>query len=125
MMYERYCALRDARGLNDSTVADALGITKSTFTGWKQGTLRPNTDKLYKIAKYFNTTVEYLVSGVEADYKEEYLTEFDCSPQDFRLMKELKGRDALWGLLELEKDMKDEKLRALQQVIEALDATAS
>ena len=34
-------------------------------------------------------------------------------------------RDALWGLLELEKDMKDEKLRALQQVIEALDATAS
>ena len=124
-MYERYCALRDSRKLKDSDVADALGITKSTFTGWKQGTLRPNTDKLYKIAKYFGTTVEYLVSGVEADYKDEYRTEFECSPQDFRLMKELKGREALWGLLELEKDMKDEKLVALRQVIEALDSAVS
>ena len=124
-MYERYCALRDSRKLKDSDVADALGITKSTFTGWKQGTLRPNTDKLYKIAKYFGTTVEYLVSGIEADYKDEYQKEYDCNPEDFRLMKELKGREALWGLLKLERDMRDEKLVALRQVIEALDHAAS
>ena len=125
MMYERYCELRDSRKLKDSDVADALGITKSTFTGWKQGTLRPNTDKLYKIAKYFGTTVEYLVSGIEADYRDEYKAAYDCDPEDFRLMKELKGRDALWGLLKLERDMRDEKLIALRQVIEALDSAVS
>ena len=30
-MYEIYCTLRDSRGLKDSDVAKATGITKSTF----------------------------------------------------------------------------------------------
>ena len=124
-MYERYCELRNARGLNDANVADALGITKSTFTGWKQGTLHPNTDKLYKIAKYFGTTVEYLLTGNDTDYKDEYLTEFDCTAEDFQLMKRLKEKSELWELLKLEQDMTGGKLKAIRQVLEALDGAAS
>ena len=116
-MYERYCELRDAKGVKDSEVADALGITKSTFTGWKQGTLRPNSDKLYKIAKYFGTTVEYLLTGDDADYKDEYLARFDCKPEDFQLMKRLKDKTELWELLEAEKDLEGDKLQAICRVV--------
>ena len=124
-MYERYAELRDARKLNDSAVADALGITKSTFTGWKNGTLHPNTDKLYKIAKFFGTTIEYLYAGKDTDYKDEYLTKYSCSAADFKLMKQIKENKELWQLMKLEQNMPPKKLKALQQVIKALDHAAS
>lgn len=34
-MYEIYCKLRDSKGMKDSDVAKATGITKSTFSDWK------------------------------------------------------------------------------------------
>lgn len=35
-MYERYCKLRDSKGLNDSEVAKYGGFPKSTFSDWKK-----------------------------------------------------------------------------------------
>lgn len=47
-MYEIYCKLRDERGLKDSDVVKATGITKSTFSDWKSGRSKPKQDKLQK-----------------------------------------------------------------------------
>ena len=41
-MYEIYCKLRDSKGMKDSDVAKATGITKSTFSDWKNGRSNPN-----------------------------------------------------------------------------------
>ena len=62
-MYERYCKLRDERGLKDATVARETGVNKSTFTDWKTGRSAPKKDKLQKIADYFGVSVEYLMTG--------------------------------------------------------------
>lgn len=35
-MYERYCKLRDSKGLNDAEVAKYGGFPKSTFSDWKK-----------------------------------------------------------------------------------------
>ncbi len=60
-MYEIYCKLRDLKNRKDSDVAKATGITKSTFTDWKNGRSSPKQDKLQKIADYFGVTLEYLL----------------------------------------------------------------
>lgn len=62
-MYERYCILRDSKKIKDSDVAKATTITPSTFSDWKKGKSTPNADKLVKIARFLDTTVEYLVTG--------------------------------------------------------------
>ena len=62
-MYEFYCKLRDSRGVKDSDVVKATGITKSTFSDWKSGRSNPKQDKLQKIADYFGVTVDYLLTG--------------------------------------------------------------
>ena len=36
-MYEIYCKLRNEKGVKDSDVVKATGITKSTFSDWKSG----------------------------------------------------------------------------------------
>ncbi len=62
-MYERYCELRDKKGYKDSDISRLADITKSTFTDWKNGKSKPNAEKLIKIAKCLDTTVEYIVTG--------------------------------------------------------------
>lgn len=58
-MYERYVVLRDKKGVTDYRVAIETGITKSTFTDWKNGRSKPKFDKLLILAKYFEVPVEY------------------------------------------------------------------
>ena len=64
-MYERYCKIRDSLGLRDSDVARKTGITPSTFSDWKKGKSMPNTQKMVAIAQTLNTTVEYIVDGID------------------------------------------------------------
>ena len=62
-MYSIYSKLRDDRKLRDADVAKATGITKSTFSDWKNGRSNPKQDKLQKIADYFGVTIDYLLTG--------------------------------------------------------------
>lgn len=58
-MYDKYCRLRDQKGITDYRVAEETGITKSTFSDWKTGRSKPKFDKLMILAKYFDVPVEY------------------------------------------------------------------
>ncbi|NBI73488.1 XRE family transcriptional regulator [Clostridiaceae bacterium] len=60
-MYEKYIALRDKKGVSDYRVAVDTGITKSTFTDWKNGRSKPKADKLAALAKYFGVPIEYFL----------------------------------------------------------------
>lgn len=62
-MYERYVKLRDKKGVKDADVAKATGITKSTFSDWKNGRSEPKDKKLQKIADYFGVSTYYLRTG--------------------------------------------------------------
>ena len=75
-MYEIYCKLREAKGLKDADVAKATGITKSTFSDWKNGRSKPKDEKLQKIADLFGVTTEYLRTGeLKDDGKSYYLND--------------------------------------------------
>lgn len=67
-MYERYCRIRDERGMKDSVIAKQTGITKSTFSDWKNGRSVPKREKLAKIAECLGVSLDYLVTGEEPEY---------------------------------------------------------
>lgn len=60
-MYERYVELRDKKGVTDYRVSKDTGISRSTFTDWKNGRSAPKVEKLLLLAKYFDVPVEYLI----------------------------------------------------------------
>lgn len=74
-MYEIYCKLRDSKGVKDADVAKATGITKSTFSDWKNGRSNPKDTKLSKIAEYFGVSVNYLRTGEEEEDAKYYLND--------------------------------------------------
>lgn len=54
-MYEHYVELRDEKGVTDYRVSKDTGITKSTFSDWKNGRSAPKIEKLALLAKYFGS----------------------------------------------------------------------
>lgn len=60
-MYSKYVAVRDEKGVTDYMVSQATGVTKSTFTDWKNGRSEPKIGKLKKIADFFGKPIEYFL----------------------------------------------------------------
>lgn len=61
-MYEAYARLRDSKGVSDYQVAKDTGITRSSFTAWKNGDYAPKVDKLKKLADYFGVDIKVFIS---------------------------------------------------------------
>ena len=74
-MYEVFLNLLERRGLKASDVAKATGIHPSTFSDWKKGKSKPKQENLKKIADFFGVTLEYLMTGKEAEGTPYYLNE--------------------------------------------------
>lgn len=68
ILYERYCKIRDQRGLKDADVARLSGVTKSTFSDWKKGLYQPKREKLIKIADVLGVSIEYLMDDGKTDF---------------------------------------------------------
>lgn len=49
--YDKYCEIRDSKGLKDGDVARKAGIQPSTFSEWKKGKCTPKYEKMSKIAE--------------------------------------------------------------------------
>ena len=65
--YDVYIAIRDAKGMTDSEVADKAGITRSTFSDWKSGRTYPGGAKLVKISDLFGCNVIDFYDSNDAD----------------------------------------------------------
>lgn len=70
-MYDIFVQLLEQSGKKASDVSKATGIPSSTFSDWKKGKSSPKSEKLQKIADYFGVTVDYLVTGVDAQKSKE------------------------------------------------------
>ena len=57
-MYTKYAELRDKRGIKDSEVAYATGISPATLSDWKKGRYTPKADKMKKLADFFGEPLE-------------------------------------------------------------------
>ena len=68
-MWEIFKRLCDNKRVKPSNVAIELGIPTSTISGWKLGQYKPKTDKLKKIADYFEVSLDYLLGESETPTK--------------------------------------------------------
>lgn len=62
-MYKEFADLCEEKDVTPYRVAKDCGFSNVTLSDWKNGKSTPNADKLVKIARYLDTTVEYLVTG--------------------------------------------------------------
>ena len=68
MFWERFYNLCLERGTKPNRVCSELGFSNATSTKWKNGSI-PGTEKINKIAEYFNVSVPYLLGYEEQKEK--------------------------------------------------------
>lgn len=115
-MYKNYCKLRDLKGVKDAHVAQATGITKSTFSAWKNGTYNPKPEKLQKIADYFNVSLEYLMTGEHINEEQGYYT----NPETAQVAQEIFENKELRLLFDAGRNAKPEDLKLAHEMLLAL-----
>lgn len=62
MFWKNYLYLCCFVNKKPNSVAEELGISSGTVTGWKKGAT-PSTEKLEKIASFFGVTINDLLNG--------------------------------------------------------------
>lgn len=55
--------LRLEKGISQRKLGEIFGVVNQTVSFWETGSREPDLDTLVKIAKYFDVTVEYLLSN--------------------------------------------------------------
>jgi len=50
--------LRQARGLKQEEVANALGVSRATYSSWERGRTEPNIAWLRTLARYFGVSLD-------------------------------------------------------------------
>ena len=59
--------LRREKGVSQTAVAEYLGVTKQAYSLYETDKREPDFDTLLKLAEYFGTDTDYLLSGSESE----------------------------------------------------------
>lgn len=59
--------IRASKGINQEELARALGVSRQTIISLENGKYNPSITLAYKIAKYFNSTIEGIFCFEEED----------------------------------------------------------
>lgn len=114
-IYERYCQIRDSKGLKDSNVASMAKIGKSTFSDWKSGRSEPKNEKLAKIANALDVSLDYLINGREDDEEKYYIND-----ETAEVAQEIFENRELRALFDVQRNMSADDLKALHNMALAL-----
>ncbi len=67
MMYQRLRDLREDRDLNQKALADLLNVSQTTYSRYESGILDIPSGLLIKLAKFYGTSIDYLVGLTDQD----------------------------------------------------------
>ena len=88
--YEKLQELRKRKGITQEELAECLFVSRPAVSKWESGRGYPNIDSLKAIAKFYEVTIDELLSGDEL---------LVLAEEDSR-QKETRIRDLVFGLLD-------------------------
>lgn len=62
MLADNLVILRNIKGLTQEAIAEAIGISRQSYSKWEQGETIPDVDKCDKLAKFYGVTIDSLVN---------------------------------------------------------------
>ena len=65
LIIQRINELLKSEGLNQSKLANRIGVNQSTVCNWLNGKKEPSIESLWKLADFFDVSVDYLIGRKE------------------------------------------------------------
>ena len=115
---ERLKKLRLDRSLLQKDIASYLGIDRTTYVKYENGSSEPSNEMLSKIADYFGVTVDYLLGREEKSSPSAAVSTEDEELMEY--LEELKTRPEMRMLFSLSKNATKQDVEDAVRIIEAL-----
>lgn len=81
--------LRKKYGERQETLAETLGISRSTLSGYERGVIVPPYEKISKIAQRYNVSVNYLMGQSDMENELDRKKVADTEPMDIGVQIQL------------------------------------
>ena len=114
-LYNRFEALRVARGITKTFIAQSLGRSPTLCQDWKQQKSQPNDAQLREVARILGTSTAYLRGETDDPAP---LGARDAEMEE--LLTTLREREDMRMLFKLAKDASPEDVRQAVRIIEAI-----
>lgn len=118
MSYETYTHYRDAAGLSDYQVAKITGVSRTTFSEWKNGRYTPKDDKRKKIAEVLGVTLAEL-DGDDVQ-NNVHPARYYIDDETARLAGEMFADPDMRALFQMKRTMRPEVFRAHMDMMKKL-----
>lgn len=113
MLGDRLKVLRASRKLTQEELAEKIGVTRGTYAPNEINKRQPDYDTLVKIAKFFDVSTDYLISG------HNNITisgqQINLSEEEYKIFEELKKHPILFHDLAKDPEKKIKELIRLQK----------
>lgn len=113
-MYSVFVELLQRFNVSAYKVAKETGVSQTTMSNWKSGRSIPKHEIMAKIAKYFNVSEEYLMTGVEKEGGEDYY----LNEETKKIAQAIFENEDLRKLFDVSKDMSPEQIKAFKIMID-------
>ena len=80
-MAERLQKLRRKAGYSQEQTAELLGISRQAVSKWESGQGKPDLDNLVCLAEIYNTSADYILSGIEKNMETPVPEKSGLSPE--------------------------------------------
>ena len=117
-MFEIFDKIVKEKNMKYSEVAKKAGISYSTITDWKAGRYTPKHDKLQKIADCLEVSLEYLMTGSEAEATSG--SEYYLNSETKRIAQEVFDNPDLRILFDAAQDSNPQDLRLAADMLKRM-----
>lgn len=79
--------LRNAKGISQQQLADVIGTSQQSINKYENHNIEPDIATLISLAKFFNTSVDYLIGNTNIDRVIESVKSFDLNEDEANVIK--------------------------------------
>lgn len=120
----RLKSLRNERNLNQSEVAEELGIARTTYANYEQGTRFPGKENLIAIAEYFGVSIDYLLGETDEQQSLDKVVNKISDDEDLlEFYMAVKENEDLKRLFKHSKDLSSKSLKQIVEIIKTFEET--
>lgn len=78
--------LRNQKHISQQQLADIIGISQQSINKYENHSVEPDIDTLIRLAKYFNTSVDYLIGNTDINHIIEKVEKYDLNTEECKLI---------------------------------------
>lgn len=79
--------LRNKKGISQQQLADVIGTSQQSINKYENHSIEPDIDTLISMAKFFNTSVDYLIGNTKVNHVIENVKPNDLNQDETELIE--------------------------------------